>query len=78
MSLHPKKSAAAKDPLPHTEAAKSCGPAVMTDAANCGGGFCRIAHWVKPRYDGPRVASRPVNQGCSISQATVLAPSSAS
>src|SRR5262249_10478808 len=62
----------------HTEALKSCGPAVMTAAANSGGGSCSSAHWVKPRYDTPTVANRPVNQGCSRSQTTVSAAASAS
>ena len=76
--LQPSKSPTANDPVPHTEAAKSCGPAVMTAAASCGGGSCNSAHWVNPRYDAPIVANRPVNQGCSTSHAAVSAPSVAS
>ena len=68
----------ANEPVPHIEARKSCGPAVMTAAASSGGGSVSSAHWVKPRYDSPMVANRPVNQGCSRSHATVSAPSAAS
>ena len=54
----------ANEPVPHTDASKSCGPAVITAAASSGGGSDSSAHWVYPRYDTPMVANRPVNQGC--------------
>ncbi|CFB88006.1 Uncharacterised protein [Mycobacterium tuberculosis] len=48
-SLQPRKSLTVNDPVPHTEARKSCGPTVITAAASSGGGSCSNAHWVKPR-----------------------------
>src|ERR1700712_3753206 len=47
-------------------------------AFNSGGGSTISAHWVKPRYEGPRVAKDPVNHGCPRSHVTVSAPSAIS
>ncbi len=63
------------EPVPQTEALQ----VVWPHGDDGRGQFRRrvhsSAHWVKPRYDRPMVAKRPVNHGCRRSHTTVSAPS---